>query len=177
MVVDTEMPARALGLVGTAGAAVDHHGANSFGAPAAYVDGGRASCSEMVLDLFDVLGVSPDAGEATLPLAGILGDTRFLELATPATMAAVSRLEPPADRASAERLAKGSFSADRKTLAGVERVGPVAGCCVSYDRMAELGVDDCELDGVELVLEGLHPDAELLVVVREARRLECRVLL
>lgn len=43
--------------------------------------------------------------------------------------------------------------------------------------MAELGVDDCELDGVELVLEGLHPDAELLVVVREARRLECRVLL
>ena len=72
---------------------VDHHAPDgSWRNALRVIDDGRTSCTEVVIDILDALGIAMDGGDAKIALAGIIADTGRFRYANARTMATAARL-------------------------------------------------------------------------------------
>ncbi|MBI5635581.1 DHH family phosphoesterase [Candidatus Micrarchaeota archaeon] len=72
---------------------VDHHAhSDKFEDAVLFIDEGKCSCSEIILDLYHKAGKTPDKTTAFLLLAGVISDSAGFKSANTSTFSAVSEL-------------------------------------------------------------------------------------
>lgn len=191
-----------LGFSGDVVLLVDHHGSNNRFAPMGHVDGARASCGEIVLDLLHEMGVQIDSDMADALYIAISTDTgcfRYSNTTAETLRAAAVLMECGADTVSLNRLLFETKSHARYCLeayltAGMQVFadGKVAVCTLPQQEMQRIGATEDDADsisGFARNLEGVLigallrdlPDGQCKVSLRTDDRLYsaseiCRVM-
>jgi len=146
------------GFSGAVELAIDHHGSNNGFAAEGYVDGKRASCGEILLQLLQEMGAEIDSDMADALYIAISTDTGCFRYSNTkaATLRAVAELmEYGADTVSLNRMlfvvkSKARFQLEAYLTAGMELCagGKIGICTLPQAEMDRMGVTEDDADSI-----------------------------
>lgn len=175
-----------MGFAGTVDLCIDHHGSNEFYAGQTCVEGDRAACGEIILDVLQELGVSVDAKMAEALYIAVSTDTgcfRYSNTTAGTHRAAAVLMECGADVYSINRMifetkTKARYQLEAYLTEGMRLYadGKIGVCALPEAEKHRMGVTEDDADSISGFARDME-GVEIGVMLRDLPNEQCKISL